>query len=75
MSHETNSTHPIALFRRRDTARVLGVSESIVCRLERQGLLRAIQLPNLRSTRHSAKEVYDLAERWIHSGGKPAEAK
>ena len=53
------------LLRRRDTAGVLGVSESVVLQYESAGLITPIRLPGLRSVRHATTEIKDLAKRII----------
>jgi hypothetical protein len=58
------------LYRRRDAATVLGVSESQVLKFEHQGLLTAIPLPGLRAIRYAAHEVHGLAKRWIETRGE-----
>jgi hypothetical protein len=58
-------TDTALLFRRRDAAQVLGVSESQVLKWERQGWLRPISVPGIRAVRYDARDVRALAERWI----------
>lgn len=53
------------IYRRREAARVLGVSESQILKFERQGLLHVINVPGIRAKRLSADEVHELAQRWI----------
>ena len=56
-----NSELRPAFYRRRDTAKVLGVSESKVVQLERQGLLTPLHLAAVgRTVRHQAAEVTAL---------------
>jgi predicted DNA-binding transcriptional regulator AlpA len=64
---------PQKLYRRRDVAHVLGISQALVCRLDRTGDLNPIRLPNLRSVRYDATEVEALAQRWLDSGSKTPE--
>lgn len=62
------------LYRRRDVAHVLGISEALVCRLDTSGDLHPIRLPNLRSVRYSADEVTALATRWLNqTAAEPAQ--
>lgn len=55
------------LYRRRDAAKILAVSESQVLKFERQGLLHPISVPGIRATRLSADEVHALAKSWVQS--------
>jgi hypothetical protein len=58
---------PPFFLRRRDTAGVLAVSESVVLEFERKGWLPVVKLPGLRATRHAFADVEALAQR-IRSG-------
>lgn len=58
---------PERLYRRRDAAEILAVSESQVLKFERDGLLHAIPVPGIRAIRYSADEVHGLAKRWIET--------
>jgi hypothetical protein len=58
------------LYRRRDAAEVLAVSESQVLKFERDGLLHAIPVPGIRAIRYSANEVHGLAQRWVETRGE-----
>ena len=54
------------LFRRRDAARLLGLSESKCLDLERRGLLKPLHLQSVgRSVRYEAAAVHALADRLI----------
>lgn len=61
-------TNQRSLFRRRDSATVLGVSESQVIKYERAGWLPVVRLPGLRAVRHASEDVYALRERFIQQG-------
>lgn len=54
-----------SLFRTDEAAAVLGVCVSQVLKFQRDGLLRKIEIPEVRSVRFSAIEVRALAQRWI----------
>lgn len=63
------------LYRRRDTAHVLGVSPSQVVKFERDGIIRAIRVngdgvKGPRIVRNDADEVDALAQRWIEASKK-----
>jgi hypothetical protein len=53
------------LYRPRDAAKVLAVSESQVLKFERAGLLHPIAVPGIRAKRYAADEVHGLARQWI----------
>lgn len=53
------------LFRRRDAAQALGLSQSQVLKFERTGVLAAIRVPGTRAVRYPAAEVRSLAERIV----------
>jgi|KBSSwiStaDraftv2_1062776.scaffolds.fasta_scaffold1997350_2 hypothetical protein len=54
------------LLRRKDAARVLGISESMCFGLERKGLLTPLHLTSVgRTVRYEAAAVYALADRLI----------
>ena len=53
--------------RRRDTAALFGVSESVVLIWERAGKLRPIRLPGLRAVRHLREDVEALAREFAKS--------
>ncbi len=54
---------PPLFLRRRDTADVCAVSETVVLQWERAGLLRPIKLPGLRAVRHARADVEELARK------------
>jgi predicted site-specific integrase-resolvase len=58
-------SHTAILYRRRDAAEKLAVSESQILKWERSGLLHPIAVPGIRAIRYDAAEVDALAERWI----------
>ena len=60
----------VLLYRRRDVARSLGVSESQVFKFENEGLLRRVSVPGIRAVRYDAAEVAALAEEWIAASKK-----
>lgn len=67
----------VTLYRRRDAAEVLAVSESQLLKWERIGWLTPIQIPGIRATRYDGAEVRALAERFIQAARRdrlPAEA-
>jgi excisionase family DNA binding protein len=49
------------LLRRRESATVLGVSESQLRKWEASGVLPAVRIPGLRAVRHRASDVESLA--------------
>ena len=49
--------------RRRDTAALLAVSESVVLQWERAGLLPVVTMPGIRAQRHAYADVVELAAR------------
>lgn len=51
------------LYRRRDAADVLGVSVSTLAKYERDGLIRAVRVPDSRIVRYPVAEVRALAAR------------
>lgn len=55
------------LYRRKDTAKVLGCSESMTVLLEQRGVIQPLNLRSVagRMVRHDAEQVDALAERWI----------
>ena len=61
------------LYRRRDAAEKLAVSESQILKWERAGLLHRIPIPGIRATRYDAAEVDALAERWRRAARQTAE--
>lgn len=52
------------LYRRREAASVLAVSESQVLKWERIGWLTPIRLPGIRAVRYDAEQVGELAQRF-----------
>jgi len=59
---------------RKEAGEILGFSESQTLKFERQGLLRPIRLPGLRSVRYARAEVEALARRWIEESKQQQEA-
>lgn len=54
------------LYRRRDAAKALGVSESMCIKLERQGLLTPLRVEAVgRSVRYDPAEVKALAQQFL----------
>jgi hypothetical protein len=53
------------LYRVRDAAEALGVSESQIAKFERKKLLRAVRIPGVRAKRYAAAEVQALGQSWI----------
>jgi DNA-binding transcriptional MerR regulator len=59
------------LYRRRDAARILGLSESMCLQLERRGLLEPLRLASVgRTVRYEAQAVHRLADRLIAEARK-----
>ena len=56
------------LYRRRDAANVLAVSESQLVKWERIGWLTPIHIPGIRALRYDGAEVRALAARIIQAG-------
>jgi len=50
------------LLRRRESAVILGVSESQIFKWERAGILPAIVIPGIRAVRNRASDVRSLAD-------------
>lgn len=54
------------LLRRRDAAHDLGVSQSLLIRWEREGVIKAVRIPGIRSVRYRATDVRSLANNISH---------
>lgn len=64
MAKETPTTINPKLYRIREGAQVLAVSERQVYHLIRDGKLRVVKLPGIRASRLVASEVEALADTW-----------
>ena len=64
------------LLRRRDVARDLGISESLLMRWQREGFIKPVRVPGTRAVRYTITEVLSVAAR-IQNGSlkrDPSEA-